>query len=171
MDVEAVQAELIGHDAGQVVIHHAAAVVPVSGIQQLLFLAVEDRSRAGDAWTNREDLAAQVFRPFRYDLGIFGTGTDQGHLASQHVPQLGQLVELGEAQPAAEGGDARVILSGDRRTLVGLRAFIHAAELQHAEVPAALACAQAAIKDRTRRFAADEGGEQGEQRCEEEQAQ
>ena len=138
VDVEAVEAELIGHDAGQVVIHHAAAAapeassgtfVPAAVIKQRLFPAVEDRSRAGDARADGEDLAAQVLRPVGHDGGVFGTGTDQGHLADEHVPQLGQLVELGQAQPPAEGGDARVVLGGDRGTLIGLRAFIHAAEL------------------------------------------
>ena len=78
-------------------------------------------------------------------------GTDQGHVAAQHVQQLRQLVDAEAAQDAADPGDARVVLElvdaiagagiGARGELarvelpVGLVVApgVHGAQLQHRE--------------------------------------
>ena len=54
----------------------------------------------------------------RGNLRIFRSRTDQAHLADQHVPQLGQFVQLGIAQPFPKGCDAVIIIGCKARPII-----------------------------------------------------
>lgn len=70
--------------------------------------------RAGDAGAHaavQRRVEAVVLLQF---LAHHGTRPDQAHVAHEHVPELGQLVQAGLADEAAELGDARVVLELER---------------------------------------------------------
>ena len=74
-----------------------------------------------------------------------GTGTDDGHIALQHVPKLGKLIQTGAADEFAYTGDPGIVLDFEYRTvffvllLQGRLQLIgidhHAAEFVKAEQP------------------------------------
>src|SRR5581483_9488272 len=45
------------------------------------------------------------------------TGADEGHIAAQDVPELGEFIHAGAAEPFADGGTARVVADFEQRTL------------------------------------------------------
>ena len=71
------------------------------------------------------------------------TGADQAHLAAQHVPQLGQLVEAGGVHEPPEAGEARIVAHLEQRPgafvlghdfgQAGLGVDHHGAQLEHGE--------------------------------------
>src|SRR5207237_5247569 len=89
-----------------------------------------------------------------------GARADDAHLAEQHVPELGQLVDVEAAEPAADEEDARVILHLELRAVnlvadhelafdvVGVEN--HGAELPALEVADAAALADGAVEARAR---------------------
>ena len=105
-------------------------------------------------------------------------GTDDAHLAGEDVQELGQLVERGPADEAADAGDARVVphLEDRARGLVlraqrleaGLGVDVHAAELEHLERAPVLADPGLAEEDRARGLELDGDGGGDEGRREEE---
>ena len=54
----------------------------------------------------------------------------EAHVSSQHVDQLGELVEAGAPQEATDGGQPRLV---GEQVAVGVALVDHGAELQHAE--------------------------------------
>jgi hypothetical protein len=82
-----------------------------------------------------------------------GPRPDQGHLAPQDVQQLGQLIDAGGPQEAADRGDAHVVGGRDLRP-AGARA--HRAELEHRERNAPLTDPQLPEEDGTGTRAADD---------------
>jgi hypothetical protein len=84
-------------------------------------------------------------RPQCDEREVLGTRADEAHLAAHDVPELRELVELRGGEEAAHAREALVLSSGERRT-VGV--VLHLAELEHAQVGAALAEAAAAVEDR-----------------------
>ena len=69
--------------------------------------AAGDLHGAGEAGFDGEALAFAV-GILGDDPGFFGAGADEGHVADEDVPELGQLVEGPAAQEAADAGDAGV---------------------------------------------------------------
>src|SRR6266542_4450952 len=79
-------------------------------------------------------------------IGWQRSGADQAHIATQHVEQLRQLVEVPAPQPAAHARDARVVAQLEDRPVrlvqlpergqAVLRVHRHGAELVHGEHPA-----------------------------------
>src|SRR6218665_213809 len=114
-----------------------------------------------------------------------GTGPHQAHLAPDHVEQLRQLVEAGDAQEAADRGNARVPGQLARRLpfparhgvagqIVRERGFgvwNHGAELVAAERPASETDALMGEYDRSRPGHADRQRDETDKREEEEQQQ
>jgi len=67
-----------------------------------------------------------------HDVGVLRTRAHEGHVATQHVHELRQLVDLEPAQRAAEREDARVVLRGDDAAgAAGVQ--VHGAQLVHRE--------------------------------------
>ncbi len=59
-----------------------------------------------------------------------GPGPDEAHLASEHVPQLGQLVEAERPEEPAQSGEALLV---GQELAVGVALVRHRAELDHLE--------------------------------------
>ena len=70
----------------------------------------------------------------RQILGQQGAGAYEGHVAAQHVPQLGQLVEGGGAHEAPGAGEA---VGVGEESAVGVAAVGHGLELVETEQAAA----------------------------------
>ena len=76
--------------------------------------AAADLPQAGDAGLHRQPAAVpQVVA--RDLVGERRPRADEAHLAAEHVPQLGQLVERGPPQEAADPRDARVVVELEHR--------------------------------------------------------
>ena len=164
-DVEAVEAHFVGQDEVEVVVHQVVRA------EAGFFVVVGDGGGAGDAGADGEDFAAVVGGVGLEDLGVFGAGADEAHVADEDVPKLGQLVELGVTQPVAEGGDAVVAVGGDAGAGVAFGALVHGAELEDLEDAAVLADAIAAVVDGAGVLALDAEGDPEEEGREEEQAE
>ena len=65
--------------------------------QQLLFIAERQRCFAGNAGPERH---AQSFM-----MGDLGSRADETHVALQHVPELGQLIQLESPEKRADRSD------------------------------------------------------------------
>ncbi len=163
--VELVQAQLVGQDVLHVVVHHTV------GAEAFFLIPIQDAGGAGHARAHGQDLALQRLRPGLGDLGHLGARTDEAHLADQHVPQLGQFVQLGIAQPLPQRSDASVVPPGDGRTLITGGFFAHGAELEDLEGTPAHAHARTAVKDGTGRIAFDHSPQQEEEGREQEQSE
>jgi hypothetical protein len=81
---------------------------------------------------------------------------DQAHVATQHVDQLGQLVEAGGAQPAAEAGDAGLV---GAQVAVGVAVVAHGAQLVEAKGLAVTSRAHLCEHDRAAHGRADGRGD------------
>jgi hypothetical protein len=141
VDVDKVQPQLAGQDDLEVLVDH------VAGLQHRLLVAVEDGRRAGDAGAHRQQDVARLGRPVADEVAVFRARPDDAHLPLEHVPQLGQFVDLGVAQPVAEGGNARVTLAGDARAVIAGARLVHGAELENVEGAALSANALAPVED------------------------
>lgn len=63
------------------------------------------------------------------DLGAFGAGAYDGHVAFQDVQELGELVDTGSTDEAADRGDSWIVLAcGESRHAVFLCIHTHATE-------------------------------------------
>ena len=84
----------------------------------------------------------------RHVAWILRTGAHQAHLATQHIDQLRQFIELGSAEEGATARDPAVARGCDARTLlVGIGD--HAAELVEAKRDAIPADARRPIEHRS----------------------
>lgn len=164
-DVEQVETEFVGQDVAQVGVHD------VVGGEQIFFAAVKHAGGTGDARADGKDLAAGLLGPGCDDLRVFGTGTNQAHLADQDVPELRQFVEFGVAQPPAQGGDPFVVFGGDARAGRAARVFVHRAELEDLEFHAIAADAPSAVEHRARPLPLKGGGDDAEDRQEQQQSE
>lgn len=162
-DVELVETELIGQDGAEVVIHKAGA------LEQVFLIAIGDGGGAGDAGADGEDLVAEVCGPGFGEGGVFGAGSDEAHLAFEDIPELGELVELGIAQPFAEGGDAGIAIGGDGGTVVAGFGLEHGAEFEDVEGLVAAPSAKTFEEDGTFGVALDGDGNYGEEGGEDDQ--
>ena len=140
-------------------------------LPQLLCLAAVagDLCPAGDAGAH--EMAHHVLvDEARVLLGMgehVGTGADDGHVAAQDVPELGQLVDIHAAHEIAEGKLAGVVLRGLQA--VGIDIDVHGAELQALEALAADARALLAEEDGTRTLKLDNQGDDGREGQQQEQ--
>ncbi len=141
-DVELVEAQLGGQDGLEVLLVGVGVIA-----EDFFFVAVEDGGGGGDAGADGEDEVADGRIPLRCDGGIFGAGTDEGHIANEDVPELGEFIEFGMAQELSEGGDALVAGGGDAGAVVAVFGFVHGAELENAEGFAVTAGAGPAVED------------------------
>src|SRR6266542_1834145 len=90
-----------------------------------------------------------LFGCVEFDVaGLLGARSHQAHVAHQHVPKLRQLDQFRLAQQAADPGDARVMVPGQRHTqLVGVN--YHRAKFPDAEWSAKVADPDLAVKNRS----------------------
>ena len=135
-------------------------------------LAFADLPEAGDAWGDEE--AAAVFRGVEGDLAWeWRSGADEGHVSFGDIDQLGEFVDGGFADEAADGSDAGVVFDFEGDAVVffvegeeffefGFSVDGHAAEFEHAEFFAAEADAGLAEEDWAA-VAADEEGDDEEE--------
>lgn len=135
-------------------------------------VAAADLPEAGEAGLHAQ--ALEVFGCVSLDLpGEGGPRSHEAHLAAQHVDHLRHLVQRGLPQDATHGRDPRVGLRLEggsaglvevvRHVAVSVRA--HAAQLVHAELPAALADPVLPVDGRRARGDDDrEAGEQQQRR-------
>ena len=115
------------------------ARVPLVGVDHLGAterVSALDRRQAGEprADTQRLVVAAHVAV---HDLGRLRPRPDERHVAPQHVPDLGQLVDGARPQPAADRRHPRVVGLEPHPGAVVRRARHHRAELDDRELPAA----------------------------------
>src|SRR5207245_3947320 len=91
----------------------------------------------------------------RRKLRPFGPGTDQAHVATKHVKELRQLVEMRSAEKLTDRRDARN--PRNRPAGAGKRLTImdHGADLEDGEEPAVAADASLRVKRRAGRREAD----------------
>jgi len=162
-DVELVETELIGQDGAEVVIHKAGA------LEQVFLIAVGDGGGAGDAGADGEDLVTEICGPGFGEGGVFWAGSDEAHIAFEDVPELGELVELGIAQPFAEGGDAGIAIGGDGRTAVTGFGLVHGAEFENVEGLVMAPGAETFEEDGAFGVALDGDGDYGEEGGEDDQ--
>ena len=66
-----------------------------------------------DGHTVAEVVAVDLLAELLHEVRPLGAGADQRHLASQHVDQLRQLVEVRRAQEPADAGDPVVLVCTD----------------------------------------------------------
>ena len=72
-------------------------------------------------------VGVDLVREFAVQFHGMGAGPDQGHVATEHVEELRQLVDARAPQEAAEAGDARV--AAGRLSIAGAGFVPHGAEL------------------------------------------
>ena len=99
------------------------------GGDHLLLVAVLEGGGTGDAGAQLEQVAVLPYQLVGV-AGHVGTRSHEAHIADEHVPQFGQLVQLVAAQLGTEGRDAALASHRDRRAAVVHR---HRAELVHLE--------------------------------------
>ncbi len=141
--------------------------------------AASDLPEAGQAGGNLQ--TASIFVGVKLDFARQGRpGADEGHIALEDIDQLGQLVEAGAAEDAAEGGDSRVALHFEGAgvdVLVELGELVleavgvadHGAELVEAEDAFVLTDPVVSVEDRAAILQPDDQGDQGEDRDDERQ--
>src|ERR1700730_3125631 len=99
-----------------------------------LFLSVCDRVAVfvaylrptSDSWRNsvsqwvKRDFAREEFDEF----GTFGSRSNKTHVSTQHIPQLGNLIDPRRPQETTNTGDSRVLVTspGGARTRLSIRA-------------------------------------------------
>lgn len=106
-----------------------------------------DLRPTGDAGTN-----VMAYHVFANQMAIiFGmgehvrTGTDDTHVATEDIDELGKLVDAGLAEETTETGDAGIMGGGLER--VGLIVHTHTAELETGESLSVISCAGLTEKD------------------------
>lgn len=104
------------------------------------------------------------------ELGTLRARADEGHLASEDVEELRELVDGSFPDEAADAGDARVAWDGPALLFVGFGLLHHGAELVHHERLVMKADALLLEDDRARRGELDEGRDDEHDRAEEDDA-
>ena len=145
-DINAVETHLIRKDMLIIRRHEIIAR------KHLFFIAVDNTGGTGNPRAHRHNLILSVFRPFHRDLIVFGAGTDEAHIAHQHIPQLRQFIDFCIAQPASQRSDAFIIGRSDERSAMALGRFNHGAEFPDDEFLFVFPCPSPSIKNRTRRL-------------------
>ena len=85
--------------------------------QERFFIAEQHRGHVRDARLELQNLA--LLRGVALHISRhLGTRPHEAHIAHQHVPELGQFIQLGLAQKAADPGDARILVFGQRHAHV-----------------------------------------------------
>ena len=104
-----------------------------------LRVAVTDLREPGDAGLH--GAATRKARDLLVQLGEedrpLGAWTDDAHLASKHIPELGQLVEVRATEKRPDASHSRVVRGGPNRPRLLLRVRDHAPELEHQKRTAA----------------------------------
>ena len=133
-----------------------------------------DLPGAGDAGDDLEPAA--VGQGILIDLrGHRGARTDQGHIALEDVPQLGQFVDGGLADESADAGDPRVVPHLEEDTalhlvpcqqlgLAGLGIGVHGAEFIHGEQFPPAPDPDLLEQDRSRGLDPDQQGERNKKK-------
>src|SRR5262249_25582319 len=98
------------------------------------------------------------------ELGPFRTRADQAHVAAQDIDELGQFIQMTEAQEPAQPRDARVSGKGPARAGRCFAIMDHGANLQDGEKSALAAYPSLLVKGRPRRGQLDKEGCQKEER-------
>src|SRR5687768_2699533 len=97
--------------------------------QDLAFVGKTERSRISNPRPSREHDPFVTRVSFHCPLHL-RAWSDEAHVSDEHVPQLGQLVELVLAKESAGAGHTRVIVCGrGPAELFGIRP--HCSELQN----------------------------------------
>jgi hypothetical protein len=79
----------------------------------------------------------------------FGPRSYKAHVAAQHIPELGQLVESGPTEKPADSSATRIMGYGPDRTELRFRALAHRSEFNNPEVASAEAHSNLTIKHGT----------------------
>src|SRR5919201_478227 len=131
--------QAVGEDRAALDVEEVMAKLP-GGAQIRAGVAAPKLRPAGDA--RLDEVPARVVgeAPLQLanELGALGPGADQGHLATEDVPELGELVHVGPAKQPAEWGDPCVAGLAPPGP-VCLRVRHHRPQLQDLELPAAFA--------------------------------
>lgn len=128
-------------------------------------VALLDLGPAGDAGFDsvapliKGDLALKLL----YKLDLFGTGTDDAHVALQNIPQLRQLVQAEAAQDTAHGSDTIIIVAG-KLGAISLCVNPHGAKFHDAKRASALPDTVLPKQDGTGRADTDQEGRHEAQR-------
>src|SRR3989344_4998087 len=81
------------------------------------------------------------------ELRPLGPWTDQRNMTSNYVPELGQFIQPGAAEEAAQGSDAAVIGSGPDRAGGRLGVWHHCPELYYFERIAQMSLSDLGVKN------------------------
>src|SRR5262245_52707922 len=85
------------------------------------------------------------------EAGSLRSGTDQAHVAPQHIEELRQLVKTPAPQESAQPRPARIVGSRPHRPGLSLGVHPHRAKLQHSEASSVDAHSLLAVQHGTRR--------------------
>ena len=96
-------------------------------------------------------------------VGTLGAGADKAHLAAQNVQELGELVEVGAAEQAAEGGAARVVVGGEGGAALEFGIEAHGADLDDVEEAAVNPHPLLAVEGGAAIVAMDQPGGEGDE--------
>lgn len=127
------------------------------GSEEAVLVFVAEAGFGAEA--GREEEGGPHFGTVVFDVaGNFGAGADEGHVAAEDVPELGDFIEAKAAEAAADAGDAPVVAGGDEAAFaIGMDA--HAAEFVDLEGATALGEAGLGVEDRPGAVEADGKGD------------
>src|SRR5215470_706998 len=117
--------------------------------QQLLLMPVDHGCRSGNAWPDRQNLAL-ISRESSAKLRKIGPWTHQAHLATQHIDELRQLVELPVPQQTSDREDPAIACASNAGAGTLWRSE-HGTKLHQFKQPAIFSHALLAEEDRSRR--------------------
>src|SRR5229473_3089965 len=106
------------------------------------------------------DLFGEPLDEFR----ALGTRADERHIALEHAPQLGNLIEARGAEKLAHAGNAGIVIASPFRTARGFGVLAHGAELHDLEDASRLAHARLGIEHGPLGIQADGEHDQWKQR-------
>jgi hypothetical protein len=104
------------------------------------------------------------------EMGAFGAGADEGHVANEDVPELGKFVEVPFAEEFADAGAAGVVGGGPDGAGFAFGVDGHGAQFEDGEGLAGDAAAFLAVENGAGGAALDEGGGEEDDRGGNEQA-
>ena len=98
---------------------------------QSIGIAVVKSGIRCDARTDLEQITiARILLHYLVDKELtFGTGTDKGHITTEHVPKLGKLIQVVVAKKTAYFSHTGVSLTGIQGRAMLLSIQLHAAKL------------------------------------------
>ena len=95
------------------------------------------------------------------EFGALGARADETHLASEHVPELGQLVDVPFADEGTNAEAAGIFLGAPAHFTVSFGVELHGADFDDIEGATVLAGTALAIEDGAARLKINDGTEQG----------